>query len=186
LTNYLEALEIRRKLAKERPLVYLKGVVLILRGMGLIYTKTYRFNTAVSHLKEALEIIRKLAEKNPLHLPEEAATLVDLGMAYNSTSEFREALSSCEAAMEIYERLLVRGNPGKYDLDVCRIMIFKCGIYAKLIRNEPKKSYKEAGLELAKQAVSILRKYKTSPRIEKYMKYAKSWKKHFKRVSAKI
>src|SRR5690606_27196932 len=63
--SYLEALEIRRKLARENPQAYLADVAVTLNNLAVLQSDKNEFGKAELSYLEALEIRRKLAEENP-------------------------------------------------------------------------------------------------------------------------
>ena len=103
---YIEALDIRRKLALANPDAYLPNVANTLNNLAILYRATQRMQEAEKAYTEALDIYRKLALANPdAYLPYVAATLNNLALLYSDTQRMTEAEACCREAADILEPL---------------------------------------------------------------------------------
>ena len=114
--QYQEALDLRRKLAKEKPAVYRPDVAMTLSNLAnLISDDTQRRGEAEKQYLEALDIYRKLAKDNPaVYLPDVAQTLNNLANLVKADTRRRgEAEKQFQEALDIY-RTLSKDNPSVY------------------------------------------------------------------------
>ena len=163
---YMEALEIRRRLAKDNPKAYEPDVAGTLNNLAGLYYNTQRFTESEKMYMEALEIYRRLAKDNPkAYEPYVAATLNGLAILYSDTQRFTESEKMYMEALEIYQRL-AKDNPKAYEQDVAGTLNNLAILYKNTQRfTESEKIYKEA-LEIYKRlAIDNTLKYK--PKVER-------------------
>ena len=80
------------------------------------------FEKARHHYEEALQILRKLAKKNPeAYKPDVAKILNNLGVLLSDTNDLKQARDYYEEALQIL-RELAQQNPGAYLPDVARTL----------------------------------------------------------------
>ena len=114
-TMYLEALEIRRRLAEKDPDTYEPGLAMTMNNLALLYSNTQRLMQSETLQLEALEIQRRLAKSNPqVYEPELAMTLNNLAVLYSNTQRFTESMKLHLEVLEIYRRL-AKDNPQTYE-----------------------------------------------------------------------
>ncbi|MBP5421513.1 MAG: tetratricopeptide repeat protein [Paludibacteraceae bacterium] len=117
-SEYREALEIRRKLAKDNPDAFLPDVATTLNNLGNLHRDLNRFEIAEVEYQEALEIRRKLAKDNPdAYLPDVAMTLNNLAIQHSKLNRFEIAEVEYQEALEI-RRKLAKDNPDAFLPDV--------------------------------------------------------------------
>ena len=113
--SYNEALEIRRRLAKENPAAYDADVAMTLNNLGTVQSDLGEREAARESFNDALEIYRRLAKENPAAYDQYvAATLNNLGTVQRDLGEREAARESYNEALEIYRRL-AKENPAAYD-----------------------------------------------------------------------
>ncbi|MDM8566860.1 tetratricopeptide repeat protein [Candidatus Halobeggiatoa sp. HSG11] len=116
--HYLEALRIRRKLAKTNTKAYKPDVAMTLNNLANLYSNTNRYELAEKHYLEALRIRRKLAKTNPkTYKPHVAMTLNNLAILLNDTRRYELAEKHYLEALNI-RRKLAQANPKAYKSDV--------------------------------------------------------------------
>ncbi|MDO5969355.1 tetratricopeptide repeat protein [Flavivirga aquimarina] len=165
-SSYLEALEIRRKLAEDNPQTYLPDVGMTLNNLAVLQRDKNEFEKAESSYEEALEIYRKLAEANPqTYLPYVAGTLNNLAVLQRAKNEFEKAESSYEEALEI-RRKLAEANPQTYLPDVGMTQI-NMGIYY-----QESKIDRALSIQLVDEAITNLLPFYQIPYIQNYLKVA--------------
>jgi tetratricopeptide (TPR) repeat protein len=142
---YHEALEIRRKLAKQNPDTYLPYVATTLNNLGVLHRDQNRMEEARRAFDEALEIRRKLVrQSSDTYLPDVAATLNNLGILHRDQNRLREARKAYDEALEI-RRKLAQKNPDAYLPDVAATLNNLGILYSDQNRmNEARRSYDEA------------------------------------------
>ena len=149
--TYLEALAIRRNLAKENPATYQSDVAMTLSNLGTLYSAKNEQKKAENAYVEALAIRRKLAKENPrTYGTYVAATLNNLGNLYRGKNEQKKAMNAFEKALAI-RRNLAKENPWTYEPDVAATLNNLGALYSD--KNEQKKA-KNAYVE----ALAIRRK----------------------------
>jgi len=114
-------------------------------NLGNLYHNLRKFTEAEESYKEALEIYRKLAEKDPgAYLPDVATTQNNLGALYSDLRKFTEAEELYKEALEI-RRKLAEKDPGAYLPDVATTQNNLGNLYSNLRKfTEAEESYKEA------------------------------------------
>ena len=116
--EYLEALDIFRKLAKENPDVYLGDVASMLNNLGAMHKDLSQYTTAEKEYQEALNIFRKLAKENPdVYLGNVAMTLNNLGILHSDLNQYADAEKEYQEALEIRKEQ-AKDNPDVYLVDV--------------------------------------------------------------------
>lgn len=108
-----------------------------------------KLEEAEAACKEALQISREQAKKNPAYLAQIAATLNNLANIYSDTRRHKEAESAYNEALEIY-RQQTKSDP-KWQLYVARTLSNMATLY--LLTRQSGRAGK-----MADEAVSILRK----------------------------
>jgi len=123
----------------------------ILVVLGLLYKDLGRFEEAETAYTEALEIRKKLAEKNPdAYNPDVATTQNNLGVLYWNLGRFEEAETAYTEALEIRKKL-AKKNPDAYNPDVAMTENNLGNLYRNLGRfREAETAYIEA-LEIRKK-----------------------------------
>ncbi len=120
--EYLEALEIRRRLAKDNPLAYEPDVAMTLNNIALLHSNIQEFSKAQNEYLEALETYRKLAKDNPqAYEPNVALTLNNIALLHSNIQEFSKAENEFLEALEIYKRL-AEDNPQVYKSTVDTVL----------------------------------------------------------------
>ncbi len=112
---YLEALEIKSKLAQDNPNAYLPDVALIYNNLSVLYRVVLKeYIKAEECILSALGIREELAERLPdTYLPIVADSLTNLGGIYSETSRYSEADKCLNRALNIYESFEFQ-SPGVY------------------------------------------------------------------------
>ncbi|MBR4146747.1 MAG: tetratricopeptide repeat protein [Bacteroidales bacterium] len=114
-TMYLEALEIRRRLAEKDPDTYEPGSAMTMNNLALLYSNTQRLTESEILQLEALEILRRLAKDNPkTYEPDLAMTLNNLAVLYSNTQRPNESTKLYLEVLEIFRRL-AKENPQTYE-----------------------------------------------------------------------
>ena len=145
----LDCLEVRRRLACEKPQNFESSVADILNNLALLYSDTQRFSESEKMLKEALEIRRHLAEKyidSTTYISKSliADTFNNLGHIYSKTQRFSECEKMHKEALEIRRRLAER-YPLVYESKVAFSLNNLAVVYYKTCRFlDSEKMYKEA------------------------------------------
>jgi len=121
---------------------------LILNKMGKFYSAIGRRQEALDAAKRALDIRKRLVQRNPdAFEPDLAGSLNTLGNCYSGLGRRQEALDATKRAGDIYERLAQR-NPDGFEPDLAGSLNNLGVFYLKLGR------WQEA-LDAAKRAVDI-------------------------------
>ena len=114
-TMYLEALEIRRKLAEDAPETYEPSLAMTLNNLATLYQKIQRLSESERLQLEALEIQKRLAIRNPqAYEPDLAMTMNNLAVLYSNTQRLGESKKLHLEALQIYRRLAT-DNPKAYE-----------------------------------------------------------------------
>ncbi len=117
-SNYLEALKIRRQLAKKNPDAFLPDVATTLNNLAVLQKNRNQLKKAETHYDEALKIYRKLAQKNPqAYTGTLALAINNLGLLYTIKTEFKKAENYHNEALKTYQKL-AKKNPDAYILYV--------------------------------------------------------------------
>ena len=115
---HLEALTIRRRLARYNPAAYEFYVADTCDNLGILYADNGRPQEAEKLHLEALDIYRRLARGNPAAFEADVAmTCNNLGILYAKNGRLQEAEKLCLEALDIYLRL-ARDNPAAFGADV--------------------------------------------------------------------
>jgi tetratricopeptide (TPR) repeat protein len=137
--RYLETLDIRRNLAKEKPEAYLPRVAVSQSDLGRLYAGTGRYKEEQLFLV-ALDIRRNLAKEKPeAYLPLVAVNQSDLGSLYADTGRYKEAEGLYLEALNIYQSIS-EGNREKYSNNHDFTKRHLEQLYEKMGKNEPEKS----------------------------------------------
>ena len=100
---YLEALEIRRKLAKSNPSNYEPDVAMTQYNLGILYSVKNNYPEAEKAYLEALVIYRRLVSSNPsTYEPDVAMILNKLGALNQARNNYPEAEKAYLEALEKY------------------------------------------------------------------------------------
>ena len=144
-SEYGEALEVYRGLAKENPTKFDCKVATTLRVLAKLHASINQTADAEREYAEALEIDRHLAGENPEKFSRGvAATLKDFADLHKSLNRVADAEREYAEALEI-ERRLAEENPAKYDPDVALILASLGGLHLRRNRLEnAEKMYGEA------------------------------------------
>jgi tetratricopeptide (TPR) repeat protein len=140
-----------RKLAKERPDVFLPDLAQTLSNLGNLLILWGRRNEALEPTQESVEEYRKLAKDRPdAHLPDLGNGLIALGIALNSLGRREEALGATQEAVEIH-RKLAKERPDVY-LPNLAGALNNLGIALSLLDR------REEALDATQEAVEIRRR----------------------------
>ncbi len=91
LSNYKEALQIYRNLAKDNPQTYLPNVARTLNNLTVLQQATNEFTQASDNYQEALQIYRELAQHTPqTYLPDVAMTAINISIFYLQSQPDKE------------------------------------------------------------------------------------------------
>ncbi|WP_273211653.1 tetratricopeptide repeat protein [Runella zeae] len=120
--NYLEALQIRRRLAESNPAAYEADVATTLNNLASLQKATNDFSKAEKNYLEALQIRRRLAESNPAaYEADVATTLNNLALLQKATNDFSTAEKNFLEALQITRRL-AESNPAAYEAYVANTL----------------------------------------------------------------
>ena len=109
-----QSLEVRKKLAKNNPDIYLPDVAMTQNNLGNFYVAKNDYAAAEKAYLQALEIREKLAQSNPdTYLPDLAMTQNNLDVLYSDKNDYASAEKAYLRALEIYEKLAL-SNPDTY------------------------------------------------------------------------
>ena len=98
------------------------NVAKVLNNLANLYQTTQRFAESETMHKEALEILRRLAEKDSqAYEPDIAGILNNLANLYSDTQRFAESETMYKEALEIFRRLAEK-NPQAYEPNVALIL----------------------------------------------------------------
>jgi len=123
----------------------------ILVMLGMLYDDLGRFEEAETASKDALEIYKELAAKNPdVYNPDVALTQNNLGILYAVLGRFEEAEHAYNKALEIYKELADK-NPDAYNPDVALALNNLGILYADLGRFEEAETASKDALEIYKE-----------------------------------
>jgi tetratricopeptide (TPR) repeat protein len=111
-TQLLEALSIRRRLAKDDP-DFRAYLAQSLDNLGSLYRDTQRVNEAEAAYKESLDIGVQVAKADTDYLVHLADTLSNLAVLYKRARRLNEAQTAYEDALSVF-RQLAKTNPGAY------------------------------------------------------------------------
>jgi len=104
--HFEQALEMRRRLAKQNPAAYLPDMATTLNNLGNLDRLQNRADEARQHYEEALKIHRQLAQQNiEPYPPDLAMTLNNLGTLEKSGMQVDEARQHFEGALKIYRQM---------------------------------------------------------------------------------
>jgi CHAT domain-containing protein len=113
-----EALNLRRKLAQDRPQDYEPKVAATLSNLGSVFSELGRSQEAVASYQEALELYRRLGQGQQV-VPQaiEAGILRSLGNVYSDLRRLPEAEAAYQEGLQLY-RKLAQGQPEAFDPDM--------------------------------------------------------------------
>ena len=112
------AIQIRERLAKENPKVYVSELARSYNNLAVLYRNTQRFKESEEMNKAAIQIRERLAKENPKAYESELArSYNNLANLYSDTQRFKESEEMNKAAIQIYERLAEK-NPKVYEKDL--------------------------------------------------------------------
>ncbi len=113
--------------------------------LGNLYSAFNRFDDAENAYREALNIYKKLAEKNPdAYLPDLAMTQNNIGNSYSALKRFDDAEKAYREALKIRKELAEK-NPDAYLPDLAMTQNNIGNLYRALERfDDAKKTYRDA------------------------------------------
>jgi tetratricopeptide (TPR) repeat protein len=171
--KYNEALKIYRGLENKDPITYSPCLAKTLVNLGVIFYKTKLYKKALAKYNEALKIYRRLTSENQkAHFSDMSWALNNLGNLHRSTNRFSEAETAYSKALDI-RRQLAKTNHRAFDLYVSNTLISMSILYKARLDKENKESYRNQGLSLIKEAVTILKKYPYVPEAEQTLMIVK-------------
>jgi tetratricopeptide (TPR) repeat protein len=147
--NYPLAIEhVEQALGAYEKMGKVEKIAALKNNLAILYSDTQRLGEAEGAYNEALEIRRRLAEKNPeAYEPYVATTLNNLAILYSDTQRLGEAEGAYNEALEIRRRLAEK-NPEAYEPYVANILNNLAILYSDTQRlGEAEGAYGEA-LEL--------------------------------------
>jgi tetratricopeptide (TPR) repeat protein len=146
-----EAVEIRRRLAAQRPDAFLPDLAASLNNLGAMLSEMGRRAEALEATQEAVDLYRRLAAQHPdAFLPYLAASLDNLGAMLSEMGRRAEALEATQEAVDLYRRLAAQ-HPDAFlpylaaSLDNLGVMLSEMGRRAE-------------ALEATQEAVEIRRR----------------------------
>ena len=112
---------------------------------GILFSKTQQYEEAEKAYKQALEICRRLAARNPeAYEPALARCYNNLGVLYKDTQRYKDAEKAYEQALEIRRRLVAQ-NPEAYEPGLSDSYNNLGNLYSDTQRyEEAEKAYKQA------------------------------------------
>jgi tetratricopeptide (TPR) repeat protein len=126
---YLEALAIRKRLAKSNPEYFKPYIATTQNNLGILYKDLYEYKKAELAYREALALRKDLALSNPEHFePEVAAIQYTLGFLYLTLDDYENAVSSFTEGLNIYNHLS-ESNPEINDPYIAIIQLTLGNIY---------------------------------------------------------
>jgi tetratricopeptide (TPR) repeat protein len=115
-----EAVDIIRRLAKDRPDAYLPDLAMILNNLSSSLGDLGRQEEALAAIQEAVDIRRRLAKGRPdVFLPDLAGSLNTLGCRLGDLGRRKEALAVAQEAVDITRRL-AKDRPVAFLPDLAR------------------------------------------------------------------
>jgi tetratricopeptide (TPR) repeat protein len=145
-----EAVELRRRLASQRPDAFLPDLATSLNNLGAMQSNLGRWKEALPIILEAVEIRRRLAAQHPdVFLPDLAQTLNNLGVLQGYLGRPEEALWTTAEAVEIHRRLAAH-HPDAFLPDLA----LSLNNFAMMLSQVGRR---EDALQAIAQAVEILR-----------------------------
>ncbi|MEO1092542.1 MAG: tetratricopeptide repeat protein, partial [Pseudomonadota bacterium] len=101
-----EAVDIRRKLADQRPDAFLPDLAQALNNLGIQFSDLGRREDALQASQEATNLYRKLADQRPdAFLPDLAQALNNLGIRFSNLGRREDALQASQEAVDIRRKL---------------------------------------------------------------------------------
>ncbi len=150
-----KAVNILRKLANEKPDVFLSDLASSLNNLGIHYGNLGRLENALKASEESVQIRRKLAEIQPeTYSPDLAASLNNLGNRYSSLNRFEEALKVTKESVQI-RRKLAETQPSKYSSDFAGSLNNLGNRYGNLDRLEEALKVSEESTKIYQELANI-------------------------------
>lgn len=113
--NFIEALNIYKKISSKEPEIYLVYFAHVLNNLGLVQKAKYKFDLAEDNYIEALRLYKNLSKNDSIqYLPYVGAVLNNLGLLYIEKKEFEFAEKSYIDSIEVKRKL----NPEIYSRDL--------------------------------------------------------------------
>ncbi|CAF4659591.1 unnamed protein product [Rotaria sp. Silwood1] len=160
--EYVEALDIYRKLAKTQPQVYLPGVAMTLNNLANLHKNKNEYTKAEQEYVEALDIYRKLAKTQPqVYLPDVAMTLNNLAILHKNKNEYTKAEQEYVEALNIYIKL-AKTQPQVYSIRLANTLKNIAVLYKDSLLQ------KEKSLAYILEALQILQNWQHIPLGKEY------------------
>jgi protein O-mannosyl-transferase len=120
--HFERALDLRRELAQQNPVVYLPDTATTLNNLGNLDRLQKRTENARQHYEAALEIHRRLVQQNlEQYLPDMAMVLNNLALFEESIVAWEMAGQHFEEALNIYRRV-AQQDPDQYLPKVAEVL----------------------------------------------------------------
>lgn len=153
--EYLEALDIFRKLAEDNPDVYKGDVASTLNNLGALHKDLNQYTTAEKEYQEALNIFRKLAKENPdVYLGNVAMTLNNLGNLHSDLNQYADAEKEHQEALEIRKEL-AKDNSDVYLGDVASTLNNLGNLHSKLNQHATAEFEYQEALKIYKKLAKV-------------------------------
>jgi len=150
LDAILEAVQIRRELAHDRPGVIRPELARSLNNLSTMLIDLGQHESALDAIQEAINIYHDLARDHPVAFrPNLATALNNFATTLNSLGQLKPALHAIQEAVDIY-RNLVREYPDVYLANLAGSLNNLSTIFSKIRQYEP-------ALDAIREAVSIRR-----------------------------
>ena len=118
----------------------------VLGLLGLLYSKTGRYEEAEAMYRKALEILEELSEENrSTYIGRVAGSCNNLGLLYDKTGRYEEAESLLREALEIYRELITE-NRSAYLRNIAIICYDLRKLYEKMGNYEEAEAMLKEGL----------------------------------------
>jgi tetratricopeptide (TPR) repeat protein len=146
----LEAVDLRRALARVNPDRYRVDLAASLDSLGLVYSDLGRREEALSPTAEAVDLYRLLAGPDPdRHRGDLAGALTNHGLVLADLGRREEALLSTVEAVDLY-RSLAGSDPDRHRGDLARSLHSLALVYSDL-------GHRDDALPLTSEAVDLFR-----------------------------
>ena len=144
LRHFVEALEIEQSAKYADPY----RTALVLYSIGKAYRLQHKRGEMFAHYSKALEIVRRLAEKDAVYGPVVAEILTDLAKGYYiPNGDTLPALAHFLEAHDIYEALW-RKNSALYVSALCWSKLPIVKVYTRLLVDEADQAHLENGMRI--------------------------------------
>jgi tetratricopeptide (TPR) repeat protein len=147
---YLEALEIRRKLAVTNPTVYLGDLTETFMALEGLYLAEQKQAEGEQILKEMVSTYRNFAADNHEYAPGVAMALADLGMLYVKANKWQESEGAFQEALKIYRQAAAEDDPG-YQASVVYVLSELGKIYELTNRQTEATAARSQAAEIKRQ-----------------------------------